>query len=65
MIQVRMLIDKQILFGEIWDGVAHQAHKKCEVKVQMTQVHPHIQISPILNCVTSDSVSLAHSSSII
>ncbi len=57
-----MIDDQRILFSEVWDGVEHRANAKIR-EGQITYVRPNIyinkQISPIFNCVTPESVSLA------
>ena len=48
---------------KVWEEVDHEANKKCEGQSTMTYVRPHTHInkqtSPIFNCVTPESVSLA------
>ncbi len=52
-----------MLFGEVWDGVERGANTKIQmVKVQndiRTSIYTDKQTSPIFNCVTPVSVSLA------
>ncbi len=58
-----MVAKSRILFSEVWDGVERGANTKIQrVKVQndiRTSILINTQISPIFNCVTPVSVSLA------
>ncbi len=56
-------LNRRILFSEVWDGIERGANTKIwSVKVQNdihTSKHINKQTSPIFNCVTPVSVSLA------
>ncbi len=56
-----MVANQRILFSEAWDGVERERTQKYErVKVQNDiRTSKHKQTSPIFNCVTPVSVSLA------
>ncbi len=61
---IRVLIDKQrILFSEVWDGVDHRTNTKTRgskyKNALRTSKHINKQTSPIFDCVTPVSVSLA------
>ncbi len=54
-----MVANRRILFSEVWVGVARRANTKIRrVKVQ-NDIRMSKQTSPIFNCVTPVSVSLA------
>ncbi len=52
--------NRKFCLVEIWEGVDHEANTKMQVKVQNDIImYINIQISPIFNFVTPDSISLA------